>query len=115
MIIVLMMVGLLMFVGVLLFLTTLVEAYKKCINERIDALAGRTTLLEGKAESLEEISVNRKEWYDFINNRPCSEDEAQGGVIELWLYGREKDDIRQILCFRPAYLINDEGKTIERF
>lgn len=57
----------------------------------------------------------RNDVYDFINNRPCSEDEAQGGVIELWLYGREKDDIRQILCFRPAYLINDEGKTIERF
>lgn len=58
MIIVLMMVGLLMFVGVLLFLTTLVEAYKKCINERIDALTVRATLLEEKVESLKEVDLD---------------------------------------------------------
>jgi len=57
-IIVLMMFGLLMFVGGLLFLTTLVEAYKKCINERIDALTARTTLLEEKVESLKEVDLD---------------------------------------------------------
>jgi len=68
----------------------------------------------GKA--LQEIGkiVCREDVFDFTN-RPCSSDEADGGVIELWLYGKEKSDIRQVFCYRPAYVLSDEGKTIERF
>lgn len=58
--------------------------------------------------------VVRSDVYDFTNN-PSSENDSKNGFLELWLYGKEKDDIKQVLCFRPAYLINDEGKTIEKF
>jgi len=55
----------------------------------------------------------REDVYEFTN-RPCSPEEAGGGVVELWLYGKEKSDIRQVLCYRPAYILSDEGKTVER-
>jgi len=56
----------------------------------------------------------RDDVFEFTH-RSCSPDEADGGVVELWLYGKEKTDIRQVLCYRPAYLLSDEGKTVERF
>ena len=67
--------------------------------------------LESPAKMISNMIV-RSDAYDFTNNPYSGE---QNGFLEIWIYGKEKDDIKQILCFRPAYLINDEGKTIERF
>ena len=49
-----------------------------------------------------------------FTDRPCSEDEHRNGIVELWLYGKENDDTRQIMAYRPAYLLNENGKTVER-
>uniref|UniRef100_A0A6M3M324 Uncharacterized protein n=1 Tax=viral metagenome TaxID=1070528 RepID=A0A6M3M324_9ZZZZ len=55
----------------------------------------------------------RSDFFDFVD-RPCTEDERKGGLVELWLYGKDLHDIRQILAYRPVYLLNDSGETIER-
>jgi hypothetical protein len=52
--------------------------------------------------------------FDFVNNRPCTEDEARGGVVELWLFGKDDNDTKQILAFKPVFIMNDEGRTVER-
>lgn len=67
--------------------------------------------LENPSKIISNMIV-RSDAYDFTNNPHNGE---QTSFLEIWTYGKEKDDIKQILCFRPAYLINDEGKTIERF
>jgi hypothetical protein len=55
----------------------------------------------------------RSDVLDFTD-RPCTEDEHKGGIVELWLYGKEPGDIRQILAYRPVYILNDSGETVER-
>ena len=55
----------------------------------------------------------REDVYNFTD-RPCSEDELKNGIVELWLYGKTNDDTRQIMAYRPVYLLNDDGKTVER-
>jgi hypothetical protein len=55
----------------------------------------------------------RSDVLDFTD-RACTDDEHKGGIVELWLYGKEPNDIRQILAYRPVYLLNDNGETIER-
>jgi hypothetical protein len=56
----------------------------------------------------------RHDAYDYTN-RPCADEEHEGGIVELWLYGENRlNDIRQVLAYRPVYILNDEGKTIER-
>lgn len=56
--------------------------------------------------------VVRADVYDFTAN---PENEGKKEFLELWAYGKTTEETRQILCFSPAYLINNEGKTIEKF
>ncbi len=58
--------------------------------------------------------VCRADVYNFTTNSFSKEDTSDG-FLELWLYGKNDEDTKQVLCYRPAYLLNDEGKTIERF
>jgi|LSQX01.1.fsa_nt_gb hypothetical protein len=65
-----------------------------------------------------DVVAVRIDVYDYthqeenINSKNQSIDE---GFLEIWIYGKTPEDTKQILCYRPAYLLNDEGKTIERF
>jgi len=58
--------------------------------------------------------ICRSDVYDFTKNS-FSEDDIKNGFIELWIYGKTDSDTKQILCYRPVYLLNDDGKTIEKF
>ena len=58
--------------------------------------------------------VCRADVYNFTTNSFSKEDTSDG-FLELWLFGKTNEDTKQVLCYRPAYLLNDEGKTIERF
>jgi len=58
--------------------------------------------------------ICRADAYDFTTNK-FSEDDIKNGFLELWLYGKNDEDTKQVLCYRPAYLLNDDGRTIERF
>jgi hypothetical protein len=58
--------------------------------------------------------VVRADVYDFTVNT-FSKEEIRDGFLELWLFGKTNEDTKQILCYGPAYLLNDDGKTIERF
>lgn len=60
--------------------------------------------------------VVREDVYDYTNQKiPGSDNLYKEGFLEVWIHGKTSEDTKQILCYRPAYLLNDEGKTIERF
>ena len=48
-----------------------------------------------------------------LTNNPVDEDTAKAGITEIWMY-KDHQVIRQILAYSPIYILNDEGKTIER-
>mgnify|MGYP000936763361 CR=1 FL=1 len=58
--------------------------------------------------------VCRADVYDYTTNKFPDEDMGNG-FLEIWINGKTVEDTKQILCFRPAYLLNDDGRTIERF
>ena len=59
--------------------------------------------------------VCRADCYDFTINDFSNEANIENGFLEIWINGKTVEDTKQILCFRPAYLLNDDGRTIERF
>lgn len=46
-------------------------------------------------------------------SKPCSEDEAKAGTVEMWMT-RENGELVQALAFKPVFLLNNEGRTIEK-
>lgn len=66
-------------------------------------------------EKIKDI-VCRSDVYDFTTNKfPEDNSVPPQGFLEIWLYGKTNEDTKQILCFSPVYLLNDDGRTIERF
>ena len=60
--------------------------------------------------------VSREDVYDFTaNGLKFSSEDTRDGFLELWLYGKTDEDTKQVLCFKPVYLLNDDGKTVDRF
>ena len=60
--------------------------------------------------------VAREDVYDFTyDTLGFSPEDKRDGYLELWLYGKTFEDTKQVLCYRPAYLLNDDGKTVDKF
>ena len=60
--------------------------------------------------------VVREDIYDFTADMlKFSPEDKRDGFLELWLYGKTDEDTKQVLCFKPVYLLNDDGKTVDRF
>ncbi len=58
--------------------------------------------------------ITRCDVYDFTSNSlKFSKEDKRDGFLEVWLYGKSDEDTKQILCYRPVYLLNNEGKTID--
>lgn len=58
--------------------------------------------------------ITRWDVYDFTSNSlKFSKEDKRDGFLEVWLYGKLDEDTKQLLCYRPAYLLNNEGKTID--
>ena len=60
--------------------------------------------------------VVREDVYDFTaNGLKFSTEDTRDGFLELWLYGKTDEDTKQVLCYKPAYLLNEDGKTVDKF
>ncbi|GAH03847.1 unnamed protein product [marine sediment metagenome] len=60
----------------------------------------------------EDIEV-RSDCYNFCEEQERSADIHPQPPMELWLY-RGQQVVGQIVARRPIYILNNEGKTIER-
>jgi hypothetical protein len=59
---------------------------------------------------IKRISIDNEVWN--FTDRPCSKEEAENGVAEISLY--DEGVMTYIFAYRPCYILNGEGKTIER-
>ena len=58
-------------------------------------------------------SIDNIVW-DFTD-RPCSQEEAVGGVAEITLYQDvDTPSLKCVFAYRPCYILNNDGRTIER-
>ena len=69
---------------------------------------------EDAVEKTQDNIITRFDLYDFTSNSlKFSKEDKRDGFLEVWLYGKSDEDTKQILCYRPVYLLNNEGKTID--
>jgi hypothetical protein len=62
-------------------------------------------------EIIKDRSINHDVW-DFTG-RLCSEDESINGIAEIVVLNSGNQS-KSVFAYRPCYILNDEGKTIER-
>ena len=86
-----------------------------CFFEGVKQLNKGIHYVDDVIGSIKDMII-REDVYDYTKQKiPTSYKIYKEGFLEIWIHGKTQEDTKQILCYRPAYLLNDEGKTIERF
>jgi hypothetical protein len=91
----------------------------KLYNRKTVVLFSGISYLEYKYRDVREPIALAENCLDYINrNENCSKEEANtADIFELWLFYEVEDKYikpKQVLAYSPVYIMNDEGKTIER-